>query len=77
MTDKVSATNIPPITNKYELSNLKKMMNDLVYFEIAIKLLSAATYNIKTINPIDYIFKCLELHVLPLARDSDEFKIIR
>ena len=68
---------IPPITNKYELSNLKKMMNDLVYFEIAIKLLSAATYNIKTINPIDYIFKCLELHVLPLARDSDEFKIIR
>ena len=68
---------IPPILNKSELENLSRMVTDLTYFEIVIRLIGAATYNMKQVNPIDYCFNCLNLKILRLERNSIEFKIIR
>jgi ankyrin repeat protein/predicted DNA-binding WGR domain protein len=76
-TDKYQTESIPPITNPYNLGELRKMLNDLIYFEIAIKMLGAATFNIKTINPIDYIHKCMNFKILLLNQRSDEFKLLR
>jgi predicted DNA-binding WGR domain protein len=68
---------IPPITSAYQLSELRKMLNDLLYFEIAIKLLCAASYNLTRVNPVDYIFHSLTFKVIRLDRQSEEYQIVR
>jgi len=68
---------IPPILNTSELENLSRMITDLTYFEIVIRLIGAATFNMKKVNPIDYCFNCLNLKILRLERNSIEFKIIQ
>jgi ankyrin repeat protein/predicted DNA-binding WGR domain protein len=68
---------IPPITNQYLLSQKRKMINDLMHFEVAIKMLGAARYNMRLVNPVDYIFNSLSFKVAPLDKGTDEFKIIR
>ncbi len=68
---------IPPVMNTYQLTELQKMVNDLLYFEVAIKMLGAATYNINRINPVDYIFNSLSFKILTLDRASDEYQILK
>ena len=68
---------IPPITNAYSLGEIRKMLNDLLYFEIAIKLLCAASYQVKNVNPIDYIFHSLTFKIICLDHLSEEYKIIK
>jgi ankyrin repeat protein/predicted DNA-binding WGR domain protein len=68
---------IPPITNHYMLTQKRKMLNDLIHFEVAIKMLGAAMYYITAINPVDYIFNSLSFKVAPLSSNSDEYKILR
>ena len=68
---------IPPIVNAYVVSQKKKMISDLIHFEVAIKMLAAATYNIKTCNPVDYIFNSLSFKISCLNKTTDEFKILR
>ena len=68
---------IPPITSAYQLSELRKMLNDLLYFEIAIKLLCAASYNVARVNPVDYMFHSLTFKVIRLDCQSEEYQIIR
>lgn len=68
---------IPPILDTSELENLSRMITDLNYFEIVIRLIGAATFNMKKVNPIDYCFNCLNLKILRLERNSIEFKIIQ
>ena len=66
-----------PVTNQWTLNNLEKMMRDLFYFEVAIKMVGAATYNMKTINPVDYCFNCLDLKMVVLSKECDEFKLLK
>ncbi len=68
---------IPPITSAYQLSELRKMLNDLLYFEIAIKLLCAASFNVMRVNPVDYMFHSLTFKVIRLDSQSEEYQIIR
>ena len=68
---------IPPITNQYQLTNLERMMNDLFYFEIAIKIIGAATFNLNRINPIDYCFNCLSFKMMKLEDESPEFNVLK
>jgi ankyrin repeat protein/predicted DNA-binding WGR domain protein len=68
---------IPPITSVYQLSELRKMLNDLLYFEVAIKLLCAASYNLSRVNPVDYIFLSLTFKVIHLDSQSEEYQVIR
>jgi ankyrin repeat protein/predicted DNA-binding WGR domain protein len=76
-TDKYTTESIPPITNSYMVAELRKMLNDLIYFEISIKMLGAATYNIKTLNPVDYIYRCMNFKIQPLDQRSDEYLLLR
>jgi ankyrin repeat protein/predicted DNA-binding WGR domain protein len=68
---------IPPVTNQWTLNNLQKMMHDLFYFEIAIKLVGAATFNIPKINPVDYCYNCIDMKMITLTKDSEEFKLLK
>jgi ankyrin repeat protein/predicted DNA-binding WGR domain protein len=68
---------IPPVTSSWQLSNMQKLIKDLFYFEIVIKLVGAATLNMYRINPIDYCFNCLSFKIMPLANDTEEFKLLK
>jgi ankyrin repeat protein/predicted DNA-binding WGR domain protein len=68
---------IPPVTNQWTLNNLQKMMHDLFYFEVAIKLIGAATFNIPKINPVDYCYNCLDMKMVVLSKDSEEYKLLK
>ena len=68
---------IPPVCNKWQLQNLNRIISDLFYFEIVIKLVGAATYNIGRLNPIDYCFNCLDFKMLRLDAESEEFQVLR
>ena len=68
---------IPPITNIWQLQNLQKLLKDLFYFEIVIKLIGAATLNMYKINPIDYCFSCLSFKILPVEHSSEEYKLLK
>jgi ankyrin repeat protein/predicted DNA-binding WGR domain protein len=73
---KFTTQSIPPITNLHEVVQLKRMLNDLLYFEIAIKLLCGATFRIKQLNPMDYIHCSLAVKIMSVAKKSDEYQII-
>ena len=68
---------IPPVTNQWTLNNLEKMMRDLFYFEVAIKMVGAATFNMSKINPVDYCFNCLDLKMVVLSKESNEFNLLK
>jgi ankyrin repeat protein/predicted DNA-binding WGR domain protein len=76
-TTQYKTESIPPITNQWSLQNLQRMMADLFYFEVAIKLIGAATYNLPKVNPIDYCFDGLGMKVMTLDKTSDEFKLLK
>jgi hypothetical protein len=44
---------------------------------VAIKLLSAASFNINRINPVDYIYRALNTKIVRLAPETDEYKIVK
>jgi ankyrin repeat protein/predicted DNA-binding WGR domain protein len=75
--DQYKTESIPPITNQWQLQNLQRMMSDLFYFEVAIKLIAAATYNIPKVNPIDYCFNCLDMKMMLLDKSTDEFRLLK
>jgi ankyrin repeat protein/predicted DNA-binding WGR domain protein len=68
---------IPPITSNYQLQNLQRLMADLTYLEVVIKLIGAATYNVPRVNPVDYCFDCLGMKVMVLDRSTEEFKLLK
>ena len=67
---------IPPVTTSWAVAELRKQLNDLMYFEIAIKLLCAATFRKREINPVDYVVDTLGVKIGRVAPDTDEFKIL-
>ena len=69
--------NIPPACNKWQIQNLSKIVHDLYYFEVVIKLLGAATHNALRVNPIDYCFKCLNFKMMRLDKESEEYRVLR
>ena len=75
-TNQYMQESIPPVTNSWMVSELRKKLNDLLYFEVAIKLLCAATYRKREINPIDYVVDALGVKIGRVAPETDEFKII-
>lgn len=68
---------IPPVCNKWGLQNLNRIISDLYYFEVVIKLIGAATFNLSRVNPVDYCFSCLDFKMLRLDPESEEFKVLR
>jgi primosomal protein N'' len=76
-TTQYKTESIPPITGSWQLQNLQRMMTDLFYFEVAIKLIGAATYNVPKINPVDYCFDGLGMKMMLLDRSTDEFKLLK
>ena len=67
---------IPPITNMHEVTQIKRMLNDLLYFEIAIKLLCGATFRMREIHPMDYIHCSMSAKIMSVDRKSEEYQII-
>jgi ankyrin repeat protein/predicted DNA-binding WGR domain protein len=68
---------IPPIMHVHALNEMQKKIQNLIYFEVAIKLLSAASFNINRINPVDYIYRALNTKIVRLAPETDEYKIVK
>jgi ankyrin repeat protein/predicted DNA-binding WGR domain protein len=67
---------IPPITNQSDLDREKKMIENLAYFEVALKLIGAARLNMQRVNPIDYIFNCLDMKILRVDPKCLEYEAI-
>ena len=70
-------TTIHAIVDDRTINNETKKLNDLLCYEIVIKLICAAYYNQYRIAPYDYIFNCLTFNMAAQDKDTSEFKIIQ
>lgn len=70
-------TTIDPIMNEGTLTNYRKVIFDLVHFEIVIKLMCASYSQQYKIGPYDYIFNCMSFKMASLSRQTEEFGIIQ
>lgn len=68
---------IPPIENKYQLKQQSDMVDSLMDYEVALKTIIGSMHRIKEINPLEYCYNSLNIKMMPLTKDSPEFKIIR
>jgi len=71
-----SHTSIPPINDSEIVASKMEMITNLTDVCIARKLLIAATFKLKDINPLDYCFKALNIKLDLLDEESGEFKTL-
>jgi hypothetical protein len=69
-------TTIDPINNGLMLTKYRKIIFDLLQFEIVIKLMCASYSQQYKIGPYDYIFNCMNFKMAILSRQTEEFGII-
>lgn len=70
-------TSVPPLSQSYTIQNHLKMITDLLYREIVIKLLCGAQFRINEINPIDYCMSCLSFKTMRVRHNQEEYKMIK
>ena len=74
---KGSTTEQIPAFNTHKINNESIRLNDLRYMEVVSRILAAANMRVKEISPLDYCFSALNIKMVQLAADSEEFSIIK
>ena len=67
---------IIPIDNENSLKQNLGIIESLIDFEVSAKILLSAHFNIKAINPLDYIYNGLGIRMMSLETEDPEYKII-
>jgi len=67
---------VQPIDNSRTLDEKAQMVNDMLDLQVSSKILLGALYNIKVLNPMDYIIEALGIRLLPLQKKQREYKLI-
>lgn len=67
---------IIPIDQEHLLRQNMAIIESLIDFEVSAKILLSAHFNIKTINPLDYIYNGLGIRMMCLETEDPEYKII-
>ena len=75
-TTQFKQTSIPPLNNDYQIGNKLKMISDLLYRQIVIRLLAGAQLRLDEIHPVDYCFNSISFKVLKLKNENEEYKMI-
>lgn len=54
-----------------------KVLQDLFYSEVVIRLLCGAQLRIKEIHPVDYCYNSLKFKILKVEKTEPEYQLIR
>lgn len=76
-TTNYKTTSIPPIYNRWELDRQLKVIQDLFYSEVVIRLLCGAQLRIKEVHPVDYCYNSLKFKILRVDKTEAEYQLIR
>ena len=68
---------VPPINSMAILKEKADMIDNLLNFEMASKILLGAHKNAKEINPLDYWLKSMGIEIEPLDKSTSEFNILK
>ena len=68
---------VPPINTMATLKEKADMIDNLINFEMASKILLGAHKNAKDINPLDYWLKAMGVEIDKLDKTSSEFNILK
>ncbi|KAG4073918.1 hypothetical protein HA402_014123 [Bradysia odoriphaga] len=67
---------LKPMFTMDELREKQKAISKLIHLEFAMKLIVAAQYNLNTVNPFEYVFRCLNTKIEALFQDDEEAQLI-
>ncbi|XP_055957133.1 poly [ADP-ribose] polymerase tankyrase [Patella vulgata] len=70
--DGYSHDKIEPIDKKETLKHHLRLLSNLLDLEVASKILLGAQYQIKDMNPFDYIYKAINCKIQPLLEETIE-----
>lgn len=68
---------IRAITTQQTCQQYQSLMTLLCELQIALRIVIGAQLRASTINPYDYTYHALQVQLRPLARRSEEFKLLR
>jgi len=65
-----------PIDNESSIKEKMDLLDSLHDYELASKILYGAHFRAEEINPLDYIYKALDIRLHPIQHNSGEFRTI-
>ena len=68
---------VPPINKMAMLKEKAEIIDNLINFEMASKILLGAHKNAKEVNPLDYCLKAMGLEIDALDKTSEEYNILK
>lgn len=71
-----SKEKLKPMFTIDDLREKQKVIHKMIHLEFAIQLLVAAEYNLNTVNPFEYIFRCLNTKIEILTEEEEEAQLI-
>lgn len=67
---------VRPITHANQAQQLRQRMDFLINIEFSSRLLLGALYQQMKVNPVDYVYDCLQTNIC-ILEDGAEFKLIK
>lgn len=71
-----SKEKLRPMFTMDDLREKQKVIHKLIHLQFASKLLIAAQYNLYTVNPCEYVFRCLNTKIEAFYEEEEEAQLI-
>ncbi len=67
---------VPPIQNDYTLNEKLSLINNLLDYEISVKIMLGAHLNFFKIHPLDYCYSAVNVRMNKLEKAHPEYQVI-